>query len=339
MFLSAAIDIAPNGSVIGAILPETILAAKSYDKLRTKILENCTIHQIVSCPTDLFRKQGANVSAVILILSTGHSDAPIYVADRVNNSADFRALLTSRSLRRTDLNDIIFRIGENTLLSLNVSSEIRKIFEDCPCIGDLYHCGGGVSTGNDAKYTSETEKPGYTTPFYRNPGTSRFISKPNAYLCDDFLEQSKPLRSFMVRNMKFLTKPGIACSSIGKRFTALYLPKEGVTGINAAIWPPRKEINWLLAYLNSSLVTYTMKAVISRGNMTTIGSVANLPVLKFSEKEKRALARISSNVIIGKIDIDKAIGKIDKIIYVHLNLPQSEIDKISDFCANIIRRV
>lgn len=139
----------------------------------------------------------------------------------------------------------------------------------------------------------------------------------------------------MVRNKSLLENEGIACSSMGLPFSAVYLPKEAVTGVNPTIFPPAEDIYWLLSYLNSSLVTYLIRGVLIRSNMVTSGYVNSLPVLDFSDEDKDQLAQIALMAINKQISVDEALMKIDKVVFLRTSFNQDLIEQISYFCKNL----
>lgn len=339
LFLSASIDIAKDGCVIGAIVPDSIFYASIYERLRQKIVNKCAILQIILCPECLFRKQRANVATCLMILTKGDVCSEILTANRCETMSEFQTILAEKRLLPRSIDDILLNIGNNTVFAIDVPIKIKKIISACPKLGDTYQCGGGISTGNDKLFTSSTYAPGFTIPFFKNPASSKFIATPNSYLCDDFMTRRKGVHTFILRNKAMLHHEGIVCSSLGKQFSAAYLPAEGVSGINATIWPPTEEIDWLLAYLNSSFVTYLIKGVISRGIMTTIGNVSSLPVVDFSDSKKRALAQISQDARNRKISVKDAVARIDTIIYRHLAFSEKEIATINHFCADLTHLV
>ena len=65
-----------------------------------------------------------------------------------------------------------------------------------------------------------------------------------------FLDISKVIPNFIVRNKNYLFKEGISCSSMGVAFGAAILPKDATFGVNANIIVDESEKWWLLAYLN-----------------------------------------------------------------------------------------
>lgn len=341
LFVEAAIDIAKEGCLIGCIVPDSILFTPAYNSLRTKILSECEVLQIILCPTHLFRNKEANVNTCILILRKGTDTRKglTLIANRRADIISFKRLLENRSLEEVKTDNLLLQTKSCAdILVIDCPIEIRHLFTDCPSLGDLFECGGGVSTGNNSLYTSKLSREGFTMPFYLNIN-SHFICQPRAFLCDNYLEQSKGTRTFIVRHPEKISQDGIVCSSVGKRFYAAYLPALGITGVNAAIWPGKDNINWLLAYLNSSLVRYLLKGIIGRSHITTIGNVSSLPLPAFEDSVKKSLDRISKKVLNGKMAPSEAIFKIDRIVYHSLSIPVRTRRMIARFCADIIHLV
>lgn len=337
IFLSAMIDMAKDGCLIGVIIADSFLTSTYHAKLREQILSNCTIHQIILCPTDLFWGQKADVRTCILILQKGTQyQSDVLIADRPNNTVELKSILDKHRLKRVKLNSIILNSSKtvNQIL-IDVDSRIVELFHGSKHIGDISKCVTCISTGNDSKYLSKEKKVGYTIPFYKNPASRRFYSQADAYLTDDYLQASLSDKNFMVRNKSLLENEGIACSSMGLPFSAVYLPKEAVTGVNPTIFPPAEDIYWLLSYLNSSLVTYLIRGVLIRSNMVTSGYVNSLPVLDFSDEDKDQLAQIALMAINKQISVDEALMKIDKVVFLRTSFNQDLIEQISYFCKNL----
>lgn len=339
LFLSAAIDISKNGCLIGAIIPDAIMTGKSYDKLRGKILKDCTILELILCPHDLFHHQYANVSSCILILRKGVEKSPILEADRSPNSEHFKYVLKNRCLRDVEYCDVVFCNKEQSRFVIGNTRKIISILSKLTPLGDRFKCGGGISTGNNFLYTALKPTGKYNVPFLTNPASSKFIAIPNMYLDCDFINQSKNDRKFIIRNKEFLNVEGIACSSVGRHFGAVYLPSTYVTGVNAAIWPPKEDLYWLLAYLNCRFITYVMKGILDRGNMTTIGGVQKLPIIDFDSHEKNRLSLIARSVLYDGVAIDSAIDEIDGIVYNHLGIDEDIREDIARFCSDITHNV
>lgn len=341
LFVEAAINIAKEGCIIGCVVPDSILFTLSYQRLRKKIWSECEVLQIILCPTYLFRNKEANVNTCILIFRKGAEDRKglTLIANRPPDIISFKRLLETRSLVEVETDNLLIQTKSGAdKLVIECPIKIRHLFTDCPSLGDLFECGGGVSTGNNSLYTSKFPREGFTTPFYININ-SHFICQSKAFLCDNYLELSEGTRTFIVRHPEKIRQEGIVCSGVGKRFYAAYLPASGITGVNAAIWTMKKDLFWLLAYLNSSLVSYLLKGIIARSHITTIGNVSSLPIPAFDDSVKKSLDRISKKVLNGKMDPLEAIPKINRIVYHSLSIPSDTRRMIARFCADITHLV
>lgn len=337
IFLSSIIDTAKDGCVIGVITSDSFLTASAHDKLRKKILSTCSIHSLLLCPASLFHNQQADVRTCIMILQKGTQyQGLINTCNRSSSVETFKDILINRSFKRVPVDSVVLKLknGYSTFV-IGVDECFSSLFDRYRLIGSEYPCITCISTGNDKKYLSDIQKNGFTIPFYKNPGKHKFKSNPDAYLIDTFIDESTKVKDFMVRNKQYLSLVGIACSSMGLPFSAVILPQNAVSGVNAAIFPPVSDLYWLLSYLNSSLVTYLIRGILIRSNMVTSGYVASVPILEFTVEEKNLLSNISLDVLNNNADTDQAISSIDEIVFNRGNIPSRLRSDVLNFCKNI----
>lgn len=340
MFLSAIIDCAKEGSLIGVIISDSFLTATMHSGLRQQILDECTIHQLILCPNDLFLSQKADVRTCIFILQKGKQfQGKIDIANRPKNTEHLERILESKEFIKTNIDDIVLsKTRKANQFIIDVDPNILALFQN-PRLGEKYTCITGISTGNDKKYLSKEKKKGYEIPFYKNPGSRKFNATPDAYLINHFMEESLIVKDFMVRNKKFVYQEGITCSSMGLPFGACFLPEKSTFGVNPNVFTPKKDLYWMLSYLNSYLITYLVRGVLIRSNMVTSGYISQLPIIPFSKNEKACLTKISKDVINLKLDAKTAIEQINTIIYNSLKCSNVLIDVIEDFVLNLSKRV
>jgi hypothetical protein len=340
MFLSALISCAKQGALIGVILSDSFLTATMHSGLRQQILENCTIHQLILCPNDLFASQKADVRTCIIILQKGlNYQKKVVTSNRPKNTADLKYILENRKFQEIDISSLVLSNKKNNnQFIIDVEPEVLELFNS-PNIGDTFDCITGISTGNDNKYLSKIKKNGFEIPFYKNPGRQKFKAIPDAYLINSFLEESLHVKDFMVRNKKFLFREGITCSSMGLPFSACYLPSKSTFGVNPNIFPPSEDLYWLISYLNSHLVTYLVRGILIRSNMVTSGYVSNIPIINFSQKEKQFLSEISKDVIGANSSSNEAVKLINNIVYSKMDFNSNVRAKIDDFAINLYKRV
>lgn len=337
MFLSAMISMAKEGCLIGVIISDSFLTSNYHSKLREQILSTCSIHQIILCPTDLFWSQHADVRTCIVILQKGKKyQSNVLISNRSNSISEFKEVLLNHTLKEVSVDSLLLKCNKlSNQILIDVNQEIVGLFYKYPSLGDLYKCVTCISTGNDSYYLSVEKKEGYSIPFYKNPASCKFVAKEDAFLINNYLEAHSRDKNFMVRNRNLLFNEGIACSSMGLPFSAVYLPADAVTGVNPTIYPPKEDINWLLSYLNSSLVTYLIRGVLIRSNMVTSGYVSCLPILDFNEYERKTLGKIAQLVRDKKIASEQAIEDIDKLVFRKTQLSNIVINNVMYFSKNL----
>lgn len=381
MFISAIIDLAKEGAIMGIITSDSFFTSKSYTGFRKKILRTCTIHEITMCPTDLFLDEGADVRTSILILQKGTNfQGNITVNNRCSNKEELIKLLSlggdkqdsisqnKESLIKVNneysIKDIILNGEEdNNEFVIECPGEIKALFNNNR-LSEKFKCITGISTGNDKLYLSKEMKDPYTIPFYKNPGKDRFYTDRIMYINKNFMNISKEVPNFMVRNKDLVYKSGIVCSSMGVQFSASRLPKDSTFGVNSCIICNDEDVFWLLAYLNSTLVTYLVRGVLIRSNMITSGYVSRIPLLNFDNETReklRGLGKMAYEIarkkvedhcleyveskeneyakkLIFKRDINKVLLKIDNIINNYANLCEENILYINKFKSDLVRR-
>ena len=338
LFVSAMIDCAKPGSLIGVITLDSFLTSKYHSDLRTQILRECAIHHLILCPTDLFWSQGADVRTCMLILQKGKEyQGKVNMSNRPLTTEDLESLLMERAFEQADIGSIV--LDDNQEFLAGCPSDIKALF-DHPRLGTLFKCITGISTGNDRNYLSRVRDEDHTVPFYKNPGSRRFRMEPDGYLISGFMEESKRVSNFIVRNKSYLWQEGISCSSMGVPFTACYLPRDAVFGVNANIVCEPADLWWLLGYLNGSLVTYFVRGVLIRTNMVTSGYVSRIPIVPLDYQAKKELARISKHCYMNGIDkhsVAPKIREIDEIVMHNLELAEESVSIIGGFCDNLLR--
>ena len=97
MFLSAIVDCAKEGALIGVIVSDSFLTATMHSGLRQQLLDNCSIHQLILCPNDLFWSQKADVRTCIMILQKGKQyQDKIKISNRPKNTKDLERILETK---------------------------------------------------------------------------------------------------------------------------------------------------------------------------------------------------------------------------------------------------
>ena len=345
MFISAIIDLAKEDAVIGLITHDSFLTAKHHEGLRRKILDKCAIHEITMCPTNLFLNQGADVRTSIIILQKGnHNQKKVLVNNRPLNNDELNKILNKNILgeynKKSKLEDIILHSKKDNLeFIIECPDDIKNLFNG-ERLGEKFKCVTGISTGKDKLYLSDKKEDPFIIPFYKNPGKDRFYTDKYIYLHKDFLRFNNEINNFIVRNKSLLYKPGITCSSMGVEFTASILPENSTFGVNPNIICNESDLWWLLAYLNSTLVTYIVRGILIRSNMITSGYVCKIPLIDIDKEEKDKLSKLSKEAyeaVIKKEKINDIMEDINEIINKSAKISQITINLINKFKVNLVK--
>lgn len=343
IFISAIIDLAKEGALIGIITNDSFLTAKSYKKFREKILNLCSIHEITMCPNNTFSKEGADVRTSILILQKGTKfQKEVVVNNRSEDITKLKTIFELKDERRNkySLDKIILNSKEdNKEFLIECPKEIKRLFNN-ERLNSKYKCISGISTGNDKLYLSKEKIYPYTMEFYKNPGKDKFYTNKKLFIDENFLRISKEVPNFIVRNKDLLFKSGVICSSMGVEFSAARLNENSTFGVNTAIICSDEESYFLLSYLNSTLVTYLVRGVLNRSNMVTSGYISRIPIIDFNQEEKEKLK------VLGKLGYEKSknneniqeiLIEIDKVINKSISLNEESIKHINDFRKNLVK--
>lgn len=293
LFIRAIIDHAPDGCLIGLVTHDSFLTATGHQELRRYILENCAIHNLHLCPTNLFLDQGADVRTCLLILEkTKRVAGLISVSNRPQSSSEFKEILREGRFERCSMDKILLGSPRDSLeFTIGVPAEIRALF-DGRRLSDIAPCVTGISTGDDKKYIRSEKSAEFGVPFYKNPASRRFYAEPDGYLCSNYEEVGKQVPNFMIRNKGLIFRGGISCSSMGVKFGATIRPELSACGVNPNVVVDGDKRWWLLSFLNSRLCLYLTRGIIIRGNMITAGYAARIPVPKFDAATLESLSAL-----------------------------------------------
>lgn len=111
--------------------------------------------------------------------------------------------------------------------------------------------------------------------------------------------------------------------------------------MNANIICGEEDQGWLLSYLNSSLVTFLVRGVLLRSNMITSGYVSRIPLVPFSDEDRRKLSEISLQAIttiLPKESYKSIISEIDYVVFSAAGISESSVCLVDEFCRDLLRR-
>lgn len=140
---------------------------------------------------------------------------------------------------------------------------------------------------------------------------------------------------------KFFFKEGITCSSVGVRFSAAYMPKGGLFGVNANFFfKDRDDLFYVLAFLNSKIAWYFARKVLIRTNNISANYLRKMPIIfPSNNKDKKYIVKKTIQMIENlKLDNNFSTSifesEMNSLFYKIYKINNSDKNKIERFSRN-----
>ncbi|KHE68039.1 TaqI-like C-terminal specificity domain-containing protein, partial [Halobacillus sp. BBL2006] len=243
-----------------------------------------------------------------------------------------------------------FETIPNQNFAINVPVEILSLFHPTyTTLGDVVKIGTGISTGNDRYFlraASEVADKDEWIPFYKNGGVKdAWYYPPKYYIHEDWPLQKEKHSTFTTRNPSYFYREGITCSSMGVEFSAAYLPRGSLFGVNANLFPDKQEdLYYFLGLLNSQLVKYVLRKLLNRTNMITAGYIKKLPYIDPSPENKKVVIEYSRQFVKEKMSNScfyslEEKHELDRIIYDIYGISHKTRMHVEDFCNDLFEKL
>jgi tRNA1(Val) A37 N6-methylase TrmN6 len=353
LFLVNAIQHLKYGGIVCFIVQDSFLTNRYYRRFRQYILDNCKIIEIKLAPRRLFHASKAEVRTAIITLQKKGSNNEykmnsdrkhnVRLIDRVSNENEYinatPQVISQFEFRK--MPDLKFFVG--------VPKSIYRIVQKTKLrFGDVAEGGTGISTGNDREYlrlTNEVKGDPNWVGFYKSGRRTAFYYQTPYYIEKDYKKNAlTDPKNFLTRNEQFYFQEGITCSSVGRRFSASYLPSGNLFGVNANFFFENSEdLFHSLGFLNSNLVKYILRKVLNRTNIVTTSFIREIPFINPNTNQKNEIIMIVKNIVASLMknsnyNFTEDTKKIDEIIFEVYNISENDITEINDYNENIIER-
>ena len=353
LFVVNAIQHLKSGGILCFIIEDAFLTNRYYQRFREFILNNTHILEIKLAPWRLFHKTKADVRTAIITLKKKaltnsnnieeDREHKIRLIDRLANEEEY-----NKPSKIQNISQIEYRWMPDQKFFVGVPMPIIKMIQNLPVrFGDIAQGGTGISTGNDDKYlrpAQEVESNSKTwVGFYKSGQRSPYYYKTPYYIERNYQKNNEAdPKNFLVRNEQFYFKEGITCSSVGRKFSAAYMPPGNLFGVNANFFfNNREDLFYSLGFLNSKLVEYLARKVINRSNIIATSFIKEIPYIQPSRKMKREVVAIVKNIVTSLMNNPNYNYKsesenVDEIIFNLYGISDDIKKEITDFCANIM---
>jgi len=337
------------GGIFSMILSDSFLTNNYYKKFRLFLLQNSEIKELLLAPWKLFHGRSADVRTCIITLKKKDDTEAIFRIENGNNKVKLIDRVkgedeyVSPKRVETVYQKEFYRYPNSTFL-IGLPDQIRNIYLNTKLrLGDIVEGGTGISTGKDKVFLKnriEVENNSDWVPYYKNGARQAYWYNPEYYIEKDYKKHSSKIKNYLIRNKKFFFKEGISCSSVGVRFSASYMPKNCLFGVNANFFfKDNDTLYYTLGLLNSKLTWYFARKVLIRTNNISANYLRQLPYLEPSTKEKQKIASVVKNIVekikkTADYNYTTQQNKLDENFYKIFKLSKNTINEIEYFCNN-----
>ncbi|WP_371804779.1 Eco57I restriction-modification methylase domain-containing protein [Candidatus Lokiarchaeum ossiferum] len=352
LFMFKAINQLNENGILCFIVEDSFCMNRYYRKLRNFILSSVKIKELILAPSSLFKTGKADVRTVIIIFQkcsgpqnySERFNSEMHLVDRLISEMQYNLPPKEQFIPQRkyhEMPDHKFFVGMPEKI-FNLISKCKTRF------GDISEGGTGISTGNDKQFLKKAESiddPNWV-PFYKSGKRIPFFYK-SRFKINKNIDQSKAEgKDFLIRNRKFLFREGITCSSIGRKFSASYMPPNCLFGVNANFFfQTEEDLYFYLGILNSKVFEYIGRKFLNRSNILATSFIREFPIVEFSSKKKQDIAR-RVHIIVENLqkdpnyDFSALYNEIDEEIFELYDLNDEQIRaEITDFCENIYNRI
>lgn len=353
LFMVNAIQHLKEEGILCLIVEDAFLTNRYYYRLRKFLLDNCNILEIKLAPWKLFHQSNADVRTAIITLQKkktlfekkpfkAEKNHQMRLVDRLTSEKEY-----IKPPKVQFVPQIEYRKMPDLKFFIGVPKSIIRLVQNPPArFGDIAIGGTGISTGNDSKYlrsAKEVENDPSWVGFYKSGTRTPYYYKTPYYIEKNYQKNAvTDPKNFLVRNEKFYFKKGITCSSVGRKFTAAYLPPGNLFGVNANFFfESDDDLYYNLGYLNSKLVQYIARKVIHRSNIIATSFLKEIPFVYPSTEHKLEIITIVKSIVKSLMNNPNynfrlKAERIDKIVFDLYKISDRVRVEIQDFCENIM---
>ncbi len=354
LFIEKGIELCKPHRLLGFIVPNPLLSNLYAKKLRSYILENCSIQEIANFSMDVFTDPTVH-TCIIVLSRVKNTNLIVKVKKQIASIAQLNDAYDY------ELPQSLLGKNPNSTFDIFIDPDTRRIIEKLTTLskplGDICFIRQCIKTGNDKIYVKPFESPPDEPwkPTLRGRSINRYTT----------LDKKLYLKygTWLARNWKnksFYETPKIVIRETGKRITAtLDLENRYVLSSLYAIYPKSPDeplsLGYFLGILNSSLATYFVKIIafeLTKGAFTKIrtNQLARLPirVINFDHPADKAKHNQVVSLVERMLELQKQLSaaqvpqaktllkrqialtdrQIDELVYALYNLSEEDEIKI-----------
>ena len=341
-FIERGIKLLSSGGNEALILPNTFLTGRSYTRLRSFLINETAITQIVDLPQGVFDNATVdNILFFVGVPATKTNDV------RVNLLRE-RSLLSRVTQHDWDdsytIQQLLMAEGEQLSIIVQLTPRIRSVFrklKTSEILGDNFDvCDGLIpyktsADADSAKYTGFSEKPGWNK-LLRGKGIARYLVSWQG----EFIKYGDNL--WCKREERFFANPklllhSIRNKSLPRRLVAA-LDKDGFYNtdnlINVIQREPAQPLEFVLGLLNSKVINFWYRLNYPNVNINP-NELRSVPIPNANAAQAKEVIELVNKVVAAKrksldADTKQHEQKIDTLFYQMFSLESAETRIVED---------
>jgi hypothetical protein len=312
-FVQRSLQWLDDGGIFGVITQASMLSLPSYQKIRQSICEHHSVDAAISLGTSVFPLQGGDkVNSALLLIHSKHGE-PTTRTSMLDLSAVEEKSETLRDQIKL-LNEMVdsgFIFSSGIVDGAIAPDTLQKLINTAPKLSEIADVRQGLATSDNRRFIKKidevdpVELGSIWQPYVKGAGSDRWESpvrfavkwendgqeiKEAVALAYPYLKGNI---KWVVKNEQYYFRPGLCFSFVNtKNLAVRKLPAGCIFDVaaSAVFVYDKADEDFLLAYLNSSLLSAIAKAINPTVNMQ-VGDIKKLPIFSFSAKQKEVLAQ------------------------------------------------
>ena len=337
------------------ILSDAFLTNIYYKEFRNFLLEELDIFEVILTPRNLFKHINADVGTCILFGKKRKTNEIVFNEWNNNKNNENKIKLVDRLKdegeydnysKKTEIikQNEIFKYPNNQII-IGAPKRLRDIYLNANIrLKDIAEGGTGISTGNDKKFLkifNEVNSSENWVPYYKNAARQKYFYEPKFFIEKNYKTYVKKYSNYLIRNEKFFFKEGISCSSVGIRFSASYMPKNCLFGVNANFFfKDKDDLFYTLALMNTKLCWYFARRILIRTNNISSNYLKLMPIIfpkkdsdkkRISNKTEEIVKKLQVNL---NFDTNEFEEEMDNVFFNIYEISQNDKNKVIKFTNN-----
>jgi hypothetical protein len=352
MFIVNSIWRLKEGGKLGFITSDSFLTLSTHSKLRSYILNNCVLNEILLAPINLFDEQNVSTYPVILILTKCSKEENKQVRDnnimkiipRIKREDDYWKPPVITEIKQKRYRSLPFNI-----FFIDAENQILDLFEDAPKLETFIKGYIGMHTHNNKKFIAAIEdtelanifrkknkkedksekykvisrtdlESGRWKPYLKRGGGDQYY-RPVMEALD---WEQKSISVYDIPKSVPFEEEGIVISGVSTRLAARYMSKGCYWDSNKAmgfiVQDNSISIEYFLGLMNSSLYNYLSKGILNNTNSIQLTGIHSLPFIKPDRGTHNEICLLVKKIVENKkknlsYDYTKEQKSIDNIIF------------------------